>query len=79
MEETPADLASFEAALKELEALVQRMEQGEQPLDEAMRDFERGVQLTRLCQTMLQKAQQRVDMLTQEGRLEPFPVDDDPR
>ncbi len=79
MEETPADLATFEAALKELEALVQRMEQGEQPLDEAMRDFERGVQLTRLCQTMLQKAQQRVDMLTQEGRLEPFHVDDDPR
>ncbi|MEW5839342.1 MAG: exodeoxyribonuclease VII small subunit [Pseudomonadota bacterium] len=66
------DVAQFEASLKELEAVVARMEQGEQTLEDALRDFERGVALTRLCQGMLQNAQQRVDMLTREGKLEPF-------
>jgi exodeoxyribonuclease VII small subunit len=53
----------FEAALAELEALVARMESGEMPLDEALRSFERGVQLTRECQTALQAAQLRVQQL----------------
>ncbi|MFZ5467256.1 MAG: exodeoxyribonuclease VII small subunit [Pseudomonadota bacterium] len=74
------DIAAFEASLKELEALVQRMEQGEQPLEEAMRDFERGVQLSRQCQTMLASAQARVDMLSNRtGQPEPFIPDDDAR
>ncbi len=74
-DDTAPDLATFEASLKELEAVVQRMEQGEQPLEESLRDFERGVQLTRQCQTMLQSAQQRVDILTRDGRIEPFASD----
>jgi exodeoxyribonuclease VII small subunit len=57
--------AGFEATLAELEALVARMEAGEMPLDEALRSFERGVQLTRECQNALQAAQQRVQILTQ--------------
>ena len=57
--------AGFETTLAELEELVARMEAGDQPLDEALRSFERGVQLTRECQAALQAAQQRVQMLTQ--------------
>ncbi|HLQ11710.1 MAG TPA: exodeoxyribonuclease VII small subunit [Steroidobacteraceae bacterium] len=55
----------FEATIAELEALVARMESGDLPLDEALRSFERGVQLTRECQAALQAAQQRVQILTQ--------------
>ena len=55
----------FEDTLAELEALVARMEAGSLPLDEALRSFERGVQLTRECQAALQAAQQRVQMLTE--------------
>ena len=55
----------FEATLAELEELVARMEAGDLPLDEALRSFERGVQLTRECQAALQAAQQRVQILTQ--------------
>lgn len=74
------DIAAFEASLKELEAVVQRMEQGEQPLEEALRDFERGVQLTRQCQAMLASAQQRVDILSSRtGPPAPFTPDDDAR
>jgi exodeoxyribonuclease VII small subunit len=59
--------AGFEATLAELEELVARMEAGDLPLDEALRSFERGVQLTRECQTALQTAQQRVQILTQRA------------
>ena len=59
--------AGFEATLAELEQLVARMEAGELPLDEALRSFERGVQLTRECQSALQTAQQRVQILTQRA------------
>ena len=59
--------AGFERTLAELEALVARMEAGNLPLEEAMRSFERGVQLTRECQAALQAAQQRVQVLTQRS------------
>ena len=55
--------AGFEAALSELEKLVAQMESGELPLEDALRNFERGVQLTRECQQELQKAQQKVEIL----------------
>ena len=67
--------AGFESTLAELEALVARMESGNLPLEEAMRSFERGVQLTRECQAALEAAQQRVQVLTQRAsgaKLEDF-------
>ena len=67
--------AGFESTLAELEALVARMEAGNLPLEEAMRSFERGVQLTRECQAALEAAQQRVQVLTQRAsgaKLEDF-------
>jgi exodeoxyribonuclease VII small subunit len=53
----------FEKALAELESLVERLERGDVPLDEALRTFERGVALTRHCQACLQAAQQKVEIL----------------
>jgi len=70
----------FEQALAELESLVERLERGDLPLDEALKTFERGVELTRQCQTVLQAAQQRVEiLLKRSGRaeVEPFSVPDD--
>jgi len=57
----------FEAAIAELEQLVAKMEGGDQPLDQALASFERGVQLARTCQAALQEAQQRVQLLTQRA------------
>ena len=57
----------FEAALAELEALVERLERGDQPLEEALGQFERGIELTRHCQSALKKAEQRVDMLLKKA------------
>ena len=53
----------FEQALAELEGLVERLEHGDLPLDEALKAFERGVALTRQCQLSLQAAQQKVEIL----------------
>jgi exodeoxyribonuclease VII small subunit len=57
----------FEQALTELESLVQRLERGDLPLDEALKHFERGVALTRHCQTCLKAAQQKVEILLKHG------------
>jgi exodeoxyribonuclease VII small subunit len=54
---------SFENSLQELEALVERMEQGQLPLDDALKAFERGVQLSRTCRNALQEAEQKVQIL----------------
>lgn len=64
----------FEQALAELEKLVERLERGDLPLDEALQTFERGVELTRHCQGALKAAQQRVEiLLKRNGQPEPEP------
>jgi len=62
-----APAGGFEQTLAELEALVARMEAGDLSLEDALRSFERGVQLTRECQQALQSAQQKVHILSQKG------------
>ena len=56
----------FETALAELEALVVKMEQGDLSLDESLKQFERGVQLTRACQQALKEAEQKVQILLEK-------------
>ena len=66
---------SFEQALAELEHLVATMEQGELSLEESLKSFERGVELTRTCQQALKEAEQKIEILTQkssDAELEPF-------
>jgi exodeoxyribonuclease VII small subunit len=57
------DLGGLEKTLEELEALVTRLEAGDLPLEQALKEFERGVKLTRACQTALQEAEQKVEIL----------------
>ncbi len=69
------DNLTFDATLDELEAIVQQMEQGELPLEEALKQFERGVQLVRAGQQKLSQAEQKVQiLLTEQGEehLAPF-------
>jgi exodeoxyribonuclease VII small subunit len=57
----------FEAAMRDLEELVERLEQGELPLEESLAAFERGVMLTRACQTALKEAEQKVEILLRKA------------
>lgn len=68
----------FEAALLELQSIVEKMESGEQSLEEALTSFQRGVELTRACQQSLKEAEQRVEKLVREnGELKAQPLADE--
>jgi exodeoxyribonuclease VII small subunit len=70
---------AFEKSLKELEALVTKMEQGNLSLEESLQHFERGIQLTRTCQQALKAAEQKVEiLLNKSGQddIAPFTTDD---
>ncbi len=62
----------FEKALQQLEALVERMEQGESTLEQSLKDFEQGIALTRQCQQALQAAEQKVSILLQSDAEAPL-------
>ncbi len=69
-------VARFEAALEELEGIVERMEDGDQNLERSLADFERGVRLARQCQKALDEAEHKVEILLGEDeneRPEPYP------
>ena len=75
---TDAQTPDFERMLKELETLVARLEQGELSLDESLRQFERGVELARLCEQALKAAEQKVEILLEhnaEAAVVPFESD----
>ncbi len=65
---------TFEAAMLELERLVEKMEAGDLTLEQSLQAFERGVVLTRLCQQQLQQAELKVQQLNSDGELEAFDV-----
>ena len=70
---------AFEKSLKELEALVTKMEQGNLSLEESLQHFERGIQLTRTCQQALKEAEQKVEILMKKNGqddIAPFTTDD---
>jgi exodeoxyribonuclease VII small subunit len=57
----------FETAMRDLEELVERLEHGDLPLEESLAAFERGVMLTRACQTALKDAEQKVEILLKKA------------
>ena len=72
----PAKKADFERSLARLEEIVRRLENANLTLDDAMKLFEEGVELSRACQKQLEEAEGRVEVLLKraDGKLvaEPF-------
>jgi len=62
----------YEEAIFELEQIVQHLEQGELPLEEALKQFERGIALARSNGQKLQHAQQQVSILMQNDAQAPL-------
>jgi exodeoxyribonuclease VII small subunit len=75
---TPNPIAEFEQSMRELEALVERLERGDLPLEEALKQFERGVALTKSCQAALKAAEQKVEILLKGAGAEPHIADFEP-
>ena len=59
---------TFEEAERELEQIVERLERGDAPLDEAIGLWERGEELYRFCRERLDAAQGRIEELAQRQR-----------
>jgi exodeoxyribonuclease VII small subunit len=61
---------SFEDAIKELTAIVNKIEQGEIALQDSLDQYEKGMALIKHCRTILQKAEKRIDKLTKQEESE---------
>ncbi len=73
------NVPSFEETLAQLDAIVNEMESGDLPLQEALEKFEQGIKLSRLSQKALEEAEQKVQILLndqQQGTLQDFTPDD---
>ncbi len=70
---------NFEESLASLESLVSAMEDGDLSLEESLQAFEKGIRLTRECQSALQNAEQKVQVLIAEnGEPEALDLNDEP-
>ena len=78
MSDEKAPEFDFETALSELEELVSSMEEGDLSLEDSLKAFEKGIKLTRECQTALKNAEQKVQILLNEsGETGAFDVESD--
>lgn len=59
-----ADGLTFEQAMEQLEAIVERVEGGQVGLEQALAEYERGVGLVKRCREVLQRAELRVEELS---------------
>ena len=75
------DAPDFETALKKLEEIVKKLENGELTLDSALELFEEGVKLSRFCHSKLEEAERRVEILLKNDsgqmRAVPFESEDE--
>ena len=70
----------FEEALKKLENIVEELEQGDLSLDEALKKYQDGIELSRLCAARLESAKKKIDVLARnkKGDFELKPLDGEP-
>lgn len=59
---------TFEQSMKKLEKIVQELESGDLPLEEAMQKFEEGIKLSRLCSEKLNETEKKITLLMQDKR-----------
>ena len=62
-----SEALDFETALKNLEEIVKKLENGELSLDSTLALFEEGIKLSRFCHTKLEEAERRVEILLKNG------------
>jgi exodeoxyribonuclease VII small subunit len=69
---SPSTNSNYEAAISELEAIVNQMESGSLPLEQSLSAYKRGAELIKLCQNALIEAEQQVRILSEDNQLSPF-------
>lgn len=71
---------SFEQSMKQLEQIVVELESGDLPLEQAIRKFEEGMELSKFCSQKLEETERRITLLVRDGTGQtvekPFPSED---
>lgn len=62
----------FEQTLTQLETIVQRLESGNLPLEDALKNFEEGIKLAQTAQAKLEQAEQQIQVLLQKSPTAPL-------
>lgn len=70
---------SFEQAIKELTGIVEKIEQGEIPLENSLQQYERGMVLIQHCRTTLEKAEKRIEKISKQEKPEDGSQKTEPR
>lgn len=58
---------TFEQAIVELEEIIKKLEDGKMPLEDAVKAFERGSELKKICEEKLKNAQLKIEMLSEKS------------
>ncbi len=77
VKKTKQDSVSFEEALEALEEITRQLEGGALSLDASIQAYERGMELKKICQAMLEKAEQKLEFLEKQenGAIEKKPIE----
>jgi len=66
---------TFEAAMEQLETIVERLEEGDVPLEEAISIYKKGMELSKLCHDKLKNVEEQLtQILTADGHKENFSI-----
>ncbi|GAK39916.1 exodeoxyribonuclease VII small subunit [Paenibacillus urinalis] len=71
---------NFEAAMAELEEVVNQLERGDVPLEQAIELFQRGMKLSQMCNQKLEQVERKIEMIVEEDgefRKQPFGGNED--
>ncbi|MBM7701587.1 exodeoxyribonuclease VII small subunit [Metabacillus iocasae] len=69
---------SFEEAMEQLEEIVDKLEEGDVPLEKAIEQFQKGMELSKFCHDRLQQIEKQMEqILREDGQLEPFVVQEE--
>ena len=66
---TKKNTTDFESSIKKLEAIVEKLEEGDLDLDTSLKSFEEGVALVKECQKIISEAELKVNKLLDSGEL----------
>ncbi len=78
MSETKEKESSFEENLETLEAIVKKLENGEVPLDDAIKEFTKAMKLAKICDKKLKTAEEAITKLVnQDGDIIDFKLEEE--
>lgn len=68
---------TFEEAMNKLEIIVNRLEEGEVPLEEAINLYKEGMELSKWCHDKLKSAESQMTLILKDDQLKPFAIEEE--